>query len=218
MAEKIKVLVADDHPIFRSGLRMMIETAADVTLVGEAENGERALSVIRDQQPDIAVLDLDMPIKDGFEVALALREHKLSSKVIFLTAHKSESLFNKAFDSGAQGYVLKDSAITEILDSIRTVNAGQSYISPQLSTFLLNRRKRSDALVEEKPTLESLTPAERQVLRMVAHEKTSREIANELCISIRTVEHHRANICLKLGLRGSNTLIKFAVGNRSELS
>src|SRR5882724_2349733 len=214
----IRVLIADDHPIFRSGLRTMIESAGDITLVGEAENGQVALNFIQEQQPDVAVLDLDMPVKDGFEVAQAVREEKLSTKVIFLTGHKSEALFNKAFDSGVRGYVLKDSAIAEILDSIKTVNIGQCYISPQLSTFLLNRRKKADALLEEKPTLESITPTERQVLKMVAQEKTSRQIADELCISVRTVEHHRANICLKLGLRGSNALIKFAIGNRSELS
>ena len=214
----IRVLIADDHPIFRNGLRMMIESAPDITLVSEAENGAIALAAIQQHQPDVAVLDLDMPVKDGFEVASAVEEQRLPTKVIFLTGHKSEALFNKAFDSGVRGYVLKDSAIAEILDSIKTVNAGQSYISPQLSTFLLNRRKKADVLHEEKPTLESITPTERQVLKMVAQEKTSRQIADELCISVRTVEHHRANICLKLGLRGSNALIKFAIGNRSELS
>jgi DNA-binding NarL/FixJ family response regulator len=214
----IRVLIADDHPIFRNGLRTMIESAGDITLVGEAENGQVALNFIQEQQPDVAVLDLDMPVKDGFEVAQAVQEEKLQTKVIFLTGHKSEALFNKAFDSGVRGYVLKDSAIAEILDSIKTVNVGQSYISPQLSTFLLNRRKKADVLHEEKPTLENITPTERQVLKMVAQEKTSRQIADELCISVRTVEHHRANICLKLGLRGSNALIKFAIGNRSELS
>ena len=218
MATEIKVLIADDHPVFRGGLRMAIESARNIRVVAEAENGEVALSGILSFQPDVAILDLDMPLKDGFETVKAIHEMKLLVKIVFLTGHKSEALFNKAFDLGIDGYLLKDSAITEIIDCIKTVNAGQNYISPQLSTYLLNRGRRATALVEKKPSLETLTPAERHVLKMVAQEKTSREIAADLSISVRTVEHHRANICEKLDLRGSNALIRFAVAHKSELS
>jgi len=217
MNSEIRVLIADDHPVFRSGLRMVIETSPEIKLVAEAENGDVALENIRTLKPDVAILDLDMPFKDGFEIARSVEEQKLPVNVVFLTGHKSEALFNKAFDMGIHGYLLKDCAVAEIIDCIRTVAKGQNYISPQLSTYLLGRAKRAAALNEQRPGLQSLTPAERQVLKMVAQEKTSKEIADLLCISVRTVEHHRANICEKLDLRGINALVKFAIANKSDL-
>jgi len=218
MKTEIRIVIADDHPIFRRGLRSAIETDARLKIVGEAEDGEAALEQIQALQPEIAILDMEMPNKGGFEVMRALDEKKLPVAVIFLTMHKDERFFNAALDRGAKGYVLKDSAATDIIASIKTVAAGQNFISPQLSTYLLNRRARAASLVEQKPGLSNLTPTERQVLRLIAANKTSREIADELCISIRTVEKHRANISQKLELHGSHVLLSFALEHKSELS
>lgn len=195
----------------------MIETDARLKVIAEADNGARAIDLIREARPDIALLDLDMPIKDGFEVTRDIQEMKLDVEVIFLTMHKTETLFNAALDLGVKGYVLKDSAMTEIIACIQAVSKGQSYASPQLTSFMIGRNQRATALLKQKPTLNDLTPTEHRILKLIAEAKTSRAIATELFISPRTVEHHRANICLKLDLHGSNALMKFALAHKSEL-
>jgi DNA-binding NarL/FixJ family response regulator len=218
MKPEIRIVIADDHPIFRRGLRSVIETDQKLKIVAEAEDGEAALERIQILQPEIAILDMEMPNRDGFEVMQEIEEKKLPVAVIFLTMYKDERFFNAALDQGAKGYVLKDSAATDIIASIETVAAGQNFISPQLSTYLLNRRTRATSLVEQKPGLSNLTPTERQVLRLIAANKTSKQIADELFIAVRTVEKHRANVCEKLELHGSHALLSFALEHKSELS
>ena len=195
----------------------MIEADSRLKVIAEADNGAAAVDLTREARPDIAVLDLDMPIKDGFEATRDIQDLKLAVEVIFLTMHKTEELFNAALDLGVKGYVLKDSAMTEIIDCIRAVKRGHSYASPQLTPFMIGRNRRAAALVKQKPSLNDLTPSELRILKMIAEEKTSRQIAALSYISIRTVEHHRANICLKLDLHGSNALMKFALAHKSEL-
>src|SRR5687767_3634109 len=213
----IRIIIADDHPIFRQGLRAVIEADARLKVVAQATDGDEALNLLQDHKPDVAVLDLDMPGKDGFAVARAIQSQQLPVAVIILTMHDSESLFNAALDLGVKGFVLKDSALPEIIDCIKAVAAGRNYISAQLSNYLLNRGNRAGVLARERPGLNDLTPAERNILKLIANEKTSKQIADELNISIRTVDRHRANIADKLGLHGSTALIRFAVMNRSEL-
>jgi DNA-binding NarL/FixJ family response regulator len=132
--------------------------------------------------------------------------------------HQDERFFNAAMDRGAKGYVLKDSAVNDLIASIKAVAAGQNFISPALSTYLLNRTVRAASLVAKNPSLNDLTETERRVLQLIAANKTSKEIAAALYISIRTVEKHRANICQKLDLRGSHALLSFALEHKSELS
>lgn len=214
----IEIVIADDHPIFLQGLRQVIEAAAGLTVVAQAADGAQALERLRQCLPRVAVLDINMPVKDGFAVMQEMREEGLAVAVIFLTMHRSEALFNAALDGGAQGYVLKDSAIIEVVNAIRAVADGEQYLSPALSTYRLNRRNRDAALVKQTPGLADLTPTERRVLRLIADNQTSREIAAALFISVRTVEHHRAHICEKLDLHGSNALLKFALAHKSELA
>jgi DNA-binding NarL/FixJ family response regulator len=217
MRPVITVLIADDHPIFRTGLRQVIEADAAVRVVAEAGNGDEALATLESVRPDLAVLDIDMPGLDGLEVARALRDRRSATRVIVLTLHKDAWFLNAALDAGVHGYVPKESAVTEIAGAIRIVHAGQQYVSPVLSSLLINRSRRADTLAKALPALDALTPAEMKVLKLVAEIKTTKEIADALCISPRTVEHHRTSISTKLDLHGSHALTRFAVKHQSAL-
>ncbi len=217
MADPIRVLIADDHPIFRHGLRRIVETDPQLVVVAEAGNGDEALRAMQDEQPAVAVLDLTMPGKDGFEVARAVREAGLSVTIVFLTMHKDEHYLRAALEVGAKGYVPKDSAVLEIRSCIRAVAAGQLYVSSTLSGLLVRRLEQASDFERATPALAQLTPNERRILSLVARGLTSRAIAEQLNVSPRTIEHHRQNIAAKLGLQGSHALVKFAVMHASEL-
>lgn len=217
MARRICIVMADDHPVVRQGLRQMIELDQTLSIVAEAGDGQTALALIEQHRPDVAVLDIDMPQMDGFAIVRALERKKHPVEVVFLTMHSEEEIFQAAMDLGVKGYVLKDSAATDIVQSIKMVAAGRPYLSPALSALLLQRRRRAEELDEERPGLHDLSSTERRILKSIAEDKTSREIAAELFISPRTVETHRSNISKKLHLRGSLALVKFAVAHKSEL-
>jgi DNA-binding NarL/FixJ family response regulator len=136
-------------------------------------------------------------------------------EILFLTLHGEEDLFHEAMDLGAKGYILKESAVTEIVNGIKSVARGQHFVTPSLTVHLLNRRQRSQRLTEALPGLSSLTPTEHRILQLVAAYKSSKEIAAELFIHYRTVENHRTNICQKLGLSGHNALLKYAIKHKS---
>jgi DNA-binding NarL/FixJ family response regulator len=217
MSREIRIVMADDHPVVREGLARVIESDARMKIIAQAGDGQTALAQIQTLRPDVAVLDIDMPAMDGFSVAREIQHLKLEVEVVFLTIHSEEELFQAAMDLGAKGYVLKDSAVTDIIESIRAVAAGRHYISPQLSSYLVRRKAKADALTRLKPAIEDLTPTEMRVLRLIAENKTTREIADHLFISPRTVDTHRANICRKLDLHGSLALVKFAIEHKSEM-
>jgi DNA-binding NarL/FixJ family response regulator len=217
MAARIRVLIVDDHPLFRNGLRQVIQQDARFDLVGEAADGEAAWRVILEKKPDVAVLDINLPGLTGLEVAQRIQEQKLAARVIILTMLKEEELINRALDFGVNGFVLKENAVEDIVNAIVTAAQGEHYLSPAVSGFLVHRRNRAQKLVAHKPGLEDLTKAERRILRLIADKKTSREIGAELFISPRTVEAHRANISSKLQLHGNHSLLQFALENRSSL-
>lgn len=218
MAAEIRIVVADDHPIVRQGLRQTIEAERGLKIVAEASDGLQALEQIKSLRPEVAILDIDMPELGGFDVVRALRAEKIKVEVVFLTIHREEDLFNEAINLGAKGYVLKDSALADIVNCVKSVASGQPYVSPTLTSLLLNRQRRAASLGQRKPELKDLSPAERRVLKLIAEYKTSREIADELFISHRTVETHRTNICNKLEIHGNHALMKFALAHKSELS
>ena len=214
MEKKINILVADDHPIFRKGLVELISDVPQLFVCGEAEDGNSAIELIQLTKPSIAILDINMPGMNGFDVAKEVRSLKLPVFIIFLTMYNEEELFNKAMDLGVRGYILKECAAKDILDCILSVAKGKHYISPVISDYLVNRSMVMKITEERKSAIEKLTPMEKQILSLIAEDKTSKEIADKFFISIRTVDNHRMNICNKLSIHGSNALLKFALENK----
>lgn len=207
------MIIADDHPIVRQGLRQAIEREPGNKVLAEAGNGQEALDLIKAHRPQVAILDIDMPVLNGFGLAQEIAEQKLDVKIIFLTFHGEEDYLNRALELGAKGFLLKDSGVADIVTCLRTVVAGQSFVSPTLTNYLLNRGRRA----AEATGLELLSPTEREILKLLAEYKTSKQIAAELHISAHTVNTHRSNIVLKLSLRGSHSLMRFASDNKAAL-
>lgn len=217
MNEKIKILIADDHPIMREGLKIILKENSEFQDVHEAKNGEEALNVLLKDDFDIVTLDIEMPVMSGFDVARNIADKKLKTKIIFLTMYKDEHIFNQAIELGALGYILKENAVTDIIDCIKSVMNGQHYISPVLSNIILKRNISNHELTKNQPSINDLTKTELTILKMISASKTSKEISEELFISYKTVENHRANIAKKLDLHGAHSLIKFAISNKSLL-
>jgi len=216
-SKRLSVLIADDHPIFRKGLREVIEGDASLRLVGQAGNGEEALRLTAELGPDVAILDINMPRLSGLAVARALAEGRSPVAAVLLTMHEDEDLFDEAMTIGVRAYVLKESAVEDLISAVHAVAEGRSFFSPTLAGLLLKRRKEAIVLRREKPGLELLTPTERRILRLISEDRTSKEIADSLGISPRTVESHRQNISHKLHLSGTHSLLRFAFDNKTLL-
>jgi len=213
----LRILFADDHEIFRAGLRQVLAADAEIQILAELANGESALREIRALKPEIAVLDFDLPGRNGLAITEELRRVREPTRVVILTGHRDESLFDEALAAGVRGYLLKDNAATDLLRCLRAVANGETYLSPTFSNYLLRRGNRAEALRQEVAGLDSLSAAERRVLRLISLGKATKEIASELFLSPATVETHRKNICTKLDLRGPNKLLAFAIEHRAEL-
>ena len=214
MEEQTRVFIADDHPIFREGLVRTIERDKSFVVVGQTGDGAEALRLIRELHPDLAVLDVSMPTMDGLEVARRVHQEALLTELVVLTMYKDAKYFNAALDLGVRGYVVKDTIATELLSCLKAVTTGQYYISPVISHLLVERSGKASARANAVPLRDLLTPAELAVLRLVAENKTSKEIGDTLFVSVRTVENHRAHMCQKLGIKGHNRLLQFALENK----
>jgi DNA-binding NarL/FixJ family response regulator len=217
MSARLRILIADDHPIFRRGLCDVIETDPGLELVGQAADGEEALKMLGASRPDIAILDVHMPKLTGLQAARSLATQQSPVKLVLLTMYEDEELLNEALNLGILGYVLKENAVEDLIQAIRNVATGRAFISASLSGMLLRRRAASEALRREKPGLDQLTPSEHRILKLIADDKTTKEIAALLGCAVRTVETHRQNISVKLGLGGTHSLLKFAYDNKSRL-
>jgi DNA-binding NarL/FixJ family response regulator len=216
-AAVIRVLIADDHPVVRRGLKQMIEVEPQFRVVAEASDGQSALVEIERQRPDIAVLDIDMPKLDGLGVAKTVRGRGWPVAIVFLTMHHGEDLFNAAMDLGSMGYLIKEDAPTEILAALRAVVAGNCYVTPPMTALLLQKRGPSQAFRDQRPAVADLSPTDRRILRMIAASKSTKDIATELGLHFRTIENRRTAICQKLDLHGVNALLKYAFEHKSEL-
>jgi DNA-binding NarL/FixJ family response regulator len=214
MTAALTVVIADDHVLFRQGLRQMLERAGGVQVTGEAADGQEALALIEAARPDVAVLDIRMPALDGLEVARRVVASSPGTRLVILTMHDDEDLLDEALAIGITGYVLKDDAVVEVAACVRTVAAGGTYVSPRLTRALLTLRA---ARQHEARVLDGLTRTERQVLQLLADGCTSRDIGRKMFISVRTAESHRYHICQKLGLTGTHALVRFAARHRDSL-
>ncbi len=208
------IVIADDHPLFMEGLKDLIVKEPSLSLINEASSGSEALALIKKEKPAMAVLDIELPDLSGIEIAKEIQKEKLNCKVIFLTMYDDKEMLNEAIKLGVKGYILKEHTSAEILNCIKNVLAGKFYISPLLSGHLIENASVKN-LNPVEMSLSKLTISERRILKLIASNKTSREIADELHISPKTVENHRKNICEKLRLRGPNSLLKFAIENKA---
>jgi DNA-binding NarL/FixJ family response regulator len=209
-AEPITVILADDHPLFLSGVRSTLEKVDFVRVVGEAHTGTSAWELIQKWTPTVAILDLDMPGLDGLQIARRVARQKLPVKLVLLTMHKREELLREAIDLGVLGYLPKDDMAADVVACIKAVVRGDHFIPASLSSLMLKAR----SLIP--PSQTPLSPTQNEVLKLIAKGLSSKEIATEMGISVRTVENHRFRITEKLGLKGNNSLVRYVLENRAQ--
>jgi DNA-binding NarL/FixJ family response regulator len=216
VVDEIRILLADDFPVVRTGLKTTIERSPSYKVVAEAGDGEMALALLSKLKPHLAILDIDMPKLSGLDVAKEAAHLSPSTKMIFLSFHRDPYILRKALALGAGGYLLKDSAMDEITIAIGSVIKGQVYVSPEIAVKTLVDNNVSAE--RENPILRSLTEAERRILRLIADGLSSKEIAEQVSLHYRTVENQRNAICRKLNLEGgANVLLRFAMQNKENI-
>jgi DNA-binding NarL/FixJ family response regulator len=216
MSDVIEVLLADDHPVVRRGLKATIEEDEGLRVIAQAVDGNDALRQIIELRPAVAILDIDMPGLNGLGVARELSAQKIDTRIVFMTFHADEDLMRAAMDVGGKGYLLKGSETDEVVAAIRAVCAGRTYIGSTMAAVLLKQKTESSGS-GQLLDISALTPTEKKVLRLIADGLSSKEIGDELSIHYRTVENHRTNMCRKLNIEGANALARFALQHRSAL-
>ncbi len=213
--KKVSVLIADDHPIFRKGVVYVLSEETNLQIVAEANDGNEALELILKFEPDIAILDIEMPGRNGLEVAQIVLRNLPSVKIVFLTMYREETIFNKAMDLGIYGFVLKENAVVDIINCISAVMQNKYFISPLIADYLVKRdNKETNTL--NNIDLSQLTPSEMRIFNSIAEGKRTKDIAVELNISFKTVENHRNNICKKLGISGTFALSRYALKRKNK--
>jgi DNA-binding NarL/FixJ family response regulator len=208
---KIRVLLADDHQLMRSGIRLMLERETDLSVVGEANDGREAVALAKSLRPDVVVMDIGMANLNGIEAAQQMTGDRPEIAVVMLSMHSDESYVLRALKAGARGYLLKDSAEAELIKAVHAVAGGKSFFSPAVSKVLLDDYVRKLRRSGTEDAYDLLTPREREVLQLIAEGKSNKDIANLLNLSVYTVESHRSNLMEKLNIRGLPELILYAV-------
>jgi len=209
---RYRIVLADDHVLLRTGLKSILEKTADMEVVGEASDGLELLSLLYKIKADMIILDISMPNLRGIEAIREIKAIHPELKTLILTMHKDKEYLHQSISAGADGYLLKEDADTELFSGIETIREGKIYVSPHLSSDLVDdwaKIRRGVARPVSEP--ERLTTREKEVLKLIAEGKSSKEIADLLSISVRTVEHHRANIMNKLNLKKTADLVKYAL-------
>ncbi len=208
---KIRILLADDHKLMRSGLRVLLEQQPDLVVIGEASDGREAVALASSLKPDVLVMDIGMPNLNGIEAAAQVTQVHPEIAIVMLSMHSDESYVLRALKAGAKGYLLKDSAESDLLRAVHAVGEGKSFFSPAVSKVLLDDYVRKLKRSGTEDPYDLLTPREREVLQLVAEGKSNKDVAQLLNLSVYTVETHRSNIMEKLNLRGVPELILYAV-------
>lgn len=207
----IRVLVVDDHALVRSGLRLLLDAEADITVENEAGSAEEAVRMARMDKPNVVLLDITMPGRSGLEVAAEIKRAAPEAAILILSMHDDSAYVREAFEQGANGYLLKEAADEELLTAVREVAAGRQYLHPMLGARLVSGETRTDLEAAKHAAADSLSERERQVLRLLAAGHTNQQIAKMLFISVRTAETHRAHIMQKLRLTTRAQLVRYAL-------
>jgi DNA-binding NarL/FixJ family response regulator len=207
---KIKVLLADDHTIVRNGIRSLLEGLADIEIVGEACDGAEALAKVKDLSPDVLMIDIAMPVMNGIEAAVQVSKLYKKTRCLMLSMHQEEDYILKSVEAGASGYLLKDNTREEMLRALRSVAAGEKYFSPSVSNVIVAsylQKLKTDALPVRKARL---SKQEKAILQFIVAGSSSRQIAEKMYLSVRTIENHRASMMKRLGARNAVELVRMA--------
>ncbi len=213
MENKKKIVIAEDHTILRDGLRALISSQNNLEVIGEAGDGREAVRIVDNLEPDLLLIDLSMPKMNGIEAIKEIKNQHPDIKIIILTVHKSDEYIFASLKAGANGYMLKDASQNELLQAIQYVLNGKSFISPSISDRVIDAYLNAAPKDTTFSVLDNLTSREREILKLIAEGYTNKQIADHLCISLKTVEKHRANLMNKLDLKNTAALTTFAIEN-----
>jgi two-component system response regulator NreC len=209
--KKVRLLVADDHKIFRQGIKKLLEEEADLQVVGEAADGREAVKKATELKPDLVLMDIAMANLNGLEATRQIKKVLPETKIIMVTMHKNEEYILQSFQAGASGFILKEGAVEELVHAIRSIHQDKSFLSPTISKTLIDAYLRKMETGKTETPFDLLTDREREVLQLIAEGYTNREVAKALFISVKTVEAHRAHIMQKLNIHDVAKLVKYAI-------
>jgi DNA-binding NarL/FixJ family response regulator len=208
----LRILIADDHQVVRTGLRALLESRKGWQVSGEAANGREAVKIAEECKPDIALLDIGMPLLNGIEATRQIRRISPNTEVLILTMHDSDTMIQGVLQAGARGYILKDDADKNLLAAVEALSRHKPYFSARVSAAVVDRPLESDAGMNRR--FRKLSPRQREIVQLLAEGKSNKEIAEFLNISVKTAETHRANIMLKLNMHSITELVRYAVKNK----
>jgi DNA-binding NarL/FixJ family response regulator len=211
MGQGHRVIIVEDHTILRDGLRSLLESHSEFQIVGEASDGREAVRVVERLQPDLALMDLSMPRMDGIEAIREIKKQWPKTRVLALTVHNTEEYIMATLEAGADGYLLKDATHTELINAVRIVLSGNRYLCPGISEKIIEGYLQGRKITKTQSVWETLTPREREILKLIGEGYKNKEIAEHLFISVKTVEKHRSNLMEKLQLHNSATLTAYAL-------
>ena len=208
---KIRVFLADDHQVFREGIRLLLEKVPDMEMIGEADDGEEAVTKVSQLMPDVVLMDITMPKLNGLEATRQIKQKHPSIKVLILTMHETDQYLSAMLEVGVSGYLVKTTTSRELISAIKAVHQGDVYLYPSIARMLVGDYLQRVKSGEEKTSYNGLTPREREILRYIAEGRQNKEIAQLLVISVRTVQAHRSNLMEKLGAHDRTQLVKYAI-------
>jgi DNA-binding NarL/FixJ family response regulator len=211
----LRLLLADDHEIVRQGLRSMLEAQRECQVVGEASDGRQAVTMTKDLNPDIVILDIGMPSLNGLEATRQILKMRPQTKVLILTMHESDSVIREVLDAGARGYILKTDAGRDLVTAVESLRRNKTFFTSRVSQMILDGFLKGDSRMHEAPTgAVRLTPRQREIVQLLAEGKSSKEVAVALDLSVKTAETHRANIMRKLDCHSVSEVVRYAIRNK----